>query len=49
MKFSLDWLGDFVDVRAAGGPEGIHRALNLAGIEIGALEKAGGDTVLDDV
>ena len=47
MKFSLDWLGDFVDVRAAGGPERIHRALNLAGIEIGALERAGDDTVLD--
>jgi phenylalanyl-tRNA synthetase beta chain len=47
VKFSLDWLGDFVDVAAAGGPQEIHRVLNLAGIEIGALERVGADTVLD--
>jgi phenylalanyl-tRNA synthetase beta chain len=47
LRFSLDWIGDYVDVAAAGGPAGVHAALNMAGIEVGAIEPAGGDTALD--
>jgi phenylalanyl-tRNA synthetase beta chain len=47
VRFSLDWLGDFIDVGAAGGAEKISEALNLAGIEIGAVEPFGEDIVLD--
>jgi hypothetical protein len=34
MKFSLDWLDDFVDVGAAGGVDGARRLLDQAGIPI---------------
>ncbi len=47
MKFSLDWLGDFVDVAAAGGAEGVRRLLDQAGIPIESIAAADADTVLD--
>ncbi len=47
MKFSLDWLGDFVDVDAAGGAEGVRRLLDQAGIPIESVAPAGADMVLD--
>ncbi len=47
MKFSLEWLGDFVDVDAAGGAEGARRLLDQAGIPIESVAAAGADTVLD--
>ena len=34
MKFSLDWLSDFVDTDAAGGAEGVRRLLDQAGFPI---------------
>lgn len=47
MKFSLEWLNDFVDVEAAGGPDGARRLLDQAGIPIESVAAAGGDTILD--
>ncbi len=47
MKFSLDWLGDFVDVAAAGGPDGLRRLLDQAGIPIESIAAAGEDTIVD--
>ncbi len=47
MKFSLEWLGEFVDVAAAGGAEGVRRLLDQAGIPIESLEARGADTILD--
>jgi phenylalanyl-tRNA synthetase beta chain len=47
VKFSLDWLSDFVDVDAAGGVEGVRRRLDQAGIPVEFVETAGTDTVLD--
>ncbi len=47
MKFSLDWLGDFVDTSAAGGAEGIRRLLEQAGIPLESMGDAGGDPILD--
>ena len=47
MKFSLDWLADFVDVDAAGGAEGVRRLLDQAGIPLESVTAAGQDTILD--
>ena len=47
MKFSLQWLGDFVDTATAGGPEGVRALLDRAGIPIEAVEARGTDTILD--
>lgn len=47
MKFSLEWLSDFVDVSAAGGAGGVRALLDQAGIPVESVEMRGGDTVLD--
>ena len=49
MKFSIEWLSDFVDVAAAGGAEGARRLLDQAGIPIESIAEVEGgrDTVLD--
>jgi phenylalanyl-tRNA synthetase beta chain len=47
MKFSLEWLSDFVDVGEAGGAEGVRRLLEQAGLPIESVESSGEDTVLD--
>ena len=47
MKFSTDWLSDYVDVAAAGGAEGARRWLDQAGIPIESVSSAGEDAVLD--
>ena len=47
MKFSLEWLGDFVDTAAAGGAEGVRALLDRAGIPIASAEARGADTILE--
>ena len=47
MKFSLEWLSDFVGVAAAGGADGVRRRLAQAGLPVESAEVAGGDTILD--
>ena len=47
MKFSLDWLRDFVDVEAAGGADGVRRLLDQAGIPVESVAREGSDTILD--
>jgi phenylalanyl-tRNA synthetase beta chain len=47
MKFSLDWLSDFVDVEAAGGVDGVRRRLEQAGIPVEYVENVGADTILE--
>ncbi len=47
MKFSLEWLSDFVDPVAAGGPEGVRALLDRAGFPIESLEGEGAATVFD--
>lgn len=47
MKFSLDWLGDFVDVGAAGGIDGVRRLLDQAGIPVESVSLHGSDTILE--
>ena len=47
MKFSLDWLDDFVDVEASGGIEGVRRLLEQAGIPIESVDGRGGDAILE--
>lgn len=47
MKFSLDWLDDFVDVSAVGGADGVRRFLEQAGIPIESIEPGGGDAILE--
>jgi phenylalanyl-tRNA synthetase beta chain len=47
MKFSLEWLGDFVDTDAAGGVDGVRRLLDQAGIPIESVEAHGADTILE--
>ena len=47
MKFSLAWLADFVDVDAVGGPDGVRRLLDQAGIPIESAEARGADTILE--
>jgi len=45
MKVPLSWLRDYVDVTVA--PEELAHDLTLAGLELGAIERIGGDAVLD--
>src|SRR5260370_18767843 len=47
MKFSLSWIGDFVDTAAAGGPEGAQRLLEQAGFPLEALERLDGNAIFD--
>jgi phenylalanyl-tRNA synthetase beta chain len=47
MKFSLDWLADFVDVAAAGGGDGVRRLLAQAGLPVESVETVGSDAILD--
>ena len=47
MKFSIDWLSDFVDVEACGGAAGVRRLLEQAGIPVESVEARGDDTVLE--
>ncbi|HVQ53663.1 MAG TPA: phenylalanine--tRNA ligase subunit beta [Thermoanaerobaculia bacterium] len=47
MKFSLEWLGDFVDTAAAGGADGSRALLDRAGIPIESVEKRGADAILE--
>jgi len=47
VKFSLEWLSDFVDTGAVGGADGVRRLLEQAGIPIESAEARGGDTILD--
>jgi phenylalanyl-tRNA synthetase beta chain len=50
VKFSLEWLSDYVDVAATGpvgGAEGARRFLDQAGIPVESIAKAGEDVILD--
>lgn len=47
MKFSLEWLSDFVDTAAAGGPAGTRALLDRAGFPVEAVEGEGPGTVFD--
>ncbi len=47
MKFSLAWLGDFVDIAAAGGVDGVRRLLDQAGIPIESVEQHDEDWILE--
>ena len=47
MKFSLDWLGDFLNVDAVGGAAGARAFLDQAGIPIESVARAGHDAILD--
>ncbi len=47
MKFSLEWLGDFVDTSAAGGAEGVRALLDRAGIPIESAEARGDNAILE--
>ncbi len=47
MKFSLEWLSDFVDTAAAGGPAGTRALLDRAGFPVESVEGEGAATVFD--
>jgi phenylalanyl-tRNA synthetase beta chain len=47
VKFSLEWLSDFVDTATAGGAEGVVRWLEQAGIPLESTEQSGSDVILD--
>jgi phenylalanyl-tRNA synthetase beta chain len=47
MKFSLEWLSDFVDTAAAGGPAGVRALLDRAGFPVEFVEGEGAATVFD--
>ncbi len=47
MKFSLEWLGEFVDTAAAGGAAGVRPALDRAGFPVEFTEGEGARTVFD--
>ena len=47
MKFALDWLSDFVDTAAAGGPAGVRALLDRAGFPVESAEGEGRATILD--
>jgi phenylalanyl-tRNA synthetase beta chain len=47
VKFSLAWIDDFVDVRAAGGGSGVRALLDQAGIPVESASRAGADEILD--
>jgi phenylalanyl-tRNA synthetase beta chain len=47
VKFALEWLSDFVDTAAAGGPAGVRVHLDRAGFPIESVEGEGAATILD--
>ena len=47
MKFSLEWLSEFVDTAAAGGPAGTRAHLDRAGFPVESVEGDGSATVFD--
>src|SRR5258706_1866398 len=47
MKFALEWLSDFVDTAAAGGPAGVRALLDRAGFPVESVEGEGAATILD--
>jgi phenylalanyl-tRNA synthetase beta chain len=47
MKFALEWLSDFVDTTAAGGPAGVRAHLDRAGFPVESVEGEGSATILD--
>ena len=47
MKFSLEWLADFVDAAAAGGPSGVRAQLDRAGFPVESVEGESSATVFD--
>jgi len=47
MKFSLAWIGDFVETAAVGGPDRASRILEQAGFPLESTEHSGSDTILD--
>ena len=47
MKFSADWLGDHVSVAEAGGPDGVRRLLDRAGLPVEGIETTPDDVLLD--
>ena len=47
VKFSLEWLSDYVDVAAVGGADGARRCLDQAGIPVESVSTAGEDVILD--
>jgi phenylalanyl-tRNA synthetase beta chain len=47
MKFSFDWLTDFVDPVALGDADSVRRLLDQAGFPVESTALAGSDTILD--
>src|SRR6266511_4287306 len=47
MKFSLEWLSDFVDPAAAGGPAGVRALLDRAGFPVESVEGEGAAMIFD--
>jgi phenylalanyl-tRNA synthetase beta chain len=47
VKFSLEWLSDFVDVAAAGGSTSVRALLDRAGFPVESVEGEGATTVFD--
>jgi phenylalanyl-tRNA synthetase beta chain len=47
MKFAFEWLSDFVDTAAAGGPAGVRAHLDRAGFPVESVEGEGPATILD--
>lgn len=47
MKFSAGWLGDHVSVADAGGPDGVRRLLDRAGLPVEGVETSKDDVLLD--
>jgi phenylalanyl-tRNA synthetase beta chain len=47
MKFSASWLGDHVSVADAGGPDGVRRLLDRAGLPVEGAEASKDDVLLD--
>ncbi len=47
MRFSLEWLSDFVDPAAAGGPAGVRALLDRAGFPVESVEGENAATIFD--
>src|SRR5580765_4296127 len=47
MKFLLEWVADFVDVTAVGGPAGVRALLDRAGFPVESVEGEGAATIFD--
>lgn len=47
MKFSFEWLADFVDVAAAGAAPGVRKLLAQAGLPVESVQQSGSDTIFD--